>query len=146
ADFFNDIVGPLAYTKPSIETGLVYRLERKRWNLHPGIGVGYSTYLPDRIRKRTRTDQNGTVQEVFYNQDASMLTINAGFSAHYFVTPRGFITLNVHFQQPLQSSSAELSRTSDGVETYRRAHRTAGIGRNATLGVGYGFIFARKGT
>lgn len=142
--FLNELLGPLAKINPAVDLGMVYRIERGRWSLHPSVGLGYSSYAPDRSASRTRTNDDGEDISLSFRETASFVTANVGLSANYFLTPRSFLVINAGYQHPLQSSSALLTEQVNGVETVRQSYRTTSAGRNLFFGIGYGLVLGNK--
>ncbi|QBQ42940.1 hypothetical protein E2P86_18060 [Sphingobacterium psychroaquaticum] len=130
-----------AYT---VDAGLLYRTETKRWDIHPRVGFGYGLFLMDRDSDKSKTLEDGSKQRNIYTQRASGSLLNVGISSHYFVSRKSFISLNATLQQPLEKSYGELSTTIDEQPTVNRRYESAGIGRNLTLSVGYGFTIGKR--
>lgn len=130
-----------AYT---VDAGLLYRIETKRWDIHPRVGFGYGLFLLDRDSDKSKKLEDGSNQRNIYKQRAASSLVNLGVSSHYFVSRKSFISLNATLQQPLGKSYGELSTTIDGQPTVNRRFESAGIGRNLTFSVGYGFTIGKR--
>lgn len=137
---FDGIFSPISRLYPSIDAGIIYRLELNRWKFHPGIGVGYMTYLPDH-KSSKRISENNSTLEISYKQQASPLFLNMGLSTRYSISYMSSLVLDINFQQPLQKSSAELITKNDGIETKREKYSTSTAGRNLNISIGYGISF-----
>jgi hypothetical protein len=131
---------PASRLYPSLDAGVVYRLEQDKWKIHPGIGIGYIRYLPDNNSSRTWL-KDESEETISYKQRASPIFLNMGLSTRYLVSQRGSLVLDINFQQPLQKSYAELTTRIDGVETDRKSYRTSTVGRNINVSIGYGITF-----
>lgn len=142
--FFEGFFRPILISHPSIDAGLVYRIERRRWNMYPAIGIGYAQYVNTRSRSTSRTDGNGVRNDFHYEQKASSTTFNVGVSINHFLTRRGYLILNAGFQQPLQASYASFSQSQNDVEIAHVTYRNPTAGRAVMLDVGYGFIVPKK--
>jgi|GEM_PF-795237 hypothetical protein len=133
-----------SFPHPSVSAGMLYRIEHGRWKIHPEIGIGYGTHLWGREKERSKTDDNGVVNSVFYKQDGSSLFMTFGISASFFVSRRCFFTLHTNFQQPLQKSGAKLIRSKDEVEVENISYRSANIGKSINVDLGFGFTIGKK--
>lgn len=132
------------FMHPSFNAGLVYRIEHGRWRLHPEIGVGYGSFLQNREKSKSKTDDKGVEHRLTYKQRASSLYMNVGLSANYFISQRCFFVLNAGFKQPLRKSRAELIHTKNEVEANRLAYETNRLGRSLNLSLGFGVTIGRN--
>lgn len=143
-DFFDALFRPVARLHPSFEAGLVYRIEKNRWKVHPSIGLAYGAYLSEHTSSSSTTS-GGQVKEGFsYKQPISPFYLGLGVSTNYFVSKRSYLSLKVNFQQPLGKTSAEFIQIEDGVETKNMSYKTSTAGRNLNLSLGYGFTFGKN--
>ncbi|NDV55264.1 hypothetical protein D0T51_05905 [Parabacteroides sp. 52] len=135
---------PVSTMRPSIHAGVLYRIEQKKWNLYPAIGWGYGCYLPDRKSERGKKNENGDQENVLYKQNASFFFLNLGLSAHYFISPNTYLSLNANFQQPLQKSSAYLIYSSSEKAPQKLSYQTTTAGRNLNICLGLGIVLGKK--
>jgi len=126
------------------EGGLVYRIEKGRWDIHPRMGFGYGIFLLDRDSDKSKPLENGTVQRNVYTQRASGALLSLGLSSHYFINKRSFLSFNIGFQQPLKSSYGQLDTFLNDVPAESKRYSSAGIGRDLNFGVGYGFTIGKR--
>ncbi len=144
-EFFNKTFWPVSILHPSFDVGIVYRIEQNRWNIYPTIGFGYMNYLLDTESTKSNTNVDGIQNSIIYKQyPSSLLFLNFGISANYYITERSFFVLNANFQQPLQKSHAELINITNKMETNKMSYQTTTAGRNLNIGIGFGFRFGEK--
>ncbi len=124
---------------PALDIGVIYRFEQNRWKVHPGVGIGYMTYLPNRDLSKS-VEKDGIRCNLSYKQQASSLLVNFGLSTRYLISNNGSLLLDINFQQPLQKSSAELIVSTDQVYN-KMFYETSTAGRNINISIGYGFVF-----
>lgn len=143
-DFFSELFEPIPSVYPSIEGGLLYRIETGRWSIQPSIGLGYAYYVGERNSSRTTKDDQGRKITLSYRQEADFIKADFGLTTEFYVTPKSYLVFRGSYQQPLQSSTAELRTTSDGVILSESTYHTSTVGRNVYIGLGYGFILGKK--
>lgn len=131
------LFGPVARIRPSMDIGLTYRFEKDRWALYPRLGAGYMVYLANTENSKTKT-KDGDERTISYRQKAHPAFLNAGFSVNYLFSERAYLVFNADFRQPLQKSYAELTQTTNGIETDRLYFQTKAAGRGLTCGLGIG--------
>lgn len=149
---FGDVIGEFAMSlfyggyipSPIVDGGLVYRIQKSKWDINPRIGYGYGSVLFDRDSDKTKVNSEGSQERTVYKQRIGSSVLNLGIGANYFFGKRSFIALNTTFSQPLQKSYAELSVFKDDVQTEFRAFNSSSIGRNLNLTVGYGFFIGNR--
>lgn len=125
---------------PALDVGIIYRFEQNRWSIHPGIGIGYMTYLPYKESSKS-FKEDGFRYDVSYKQHASSIFFNFGLSTRYLISSSGALFLDINFQQPIQKSFAELVVHRDQKEHERKLYETSTAGRNLNISLGYGFLF-----
>ncbi len=123
----------------ALDVGIIGRFEQDKWSIHPGIGLGYMTYLPNRESSRS-FKQDGIIYTESYSQRASFHFLNFGLSTRYLLFDGGALLLDINFQQPLQKSFAELSVCADHL-IKREFYQTSTAGRNLNISIGYSFLF-----
>lgn len=128
----------------SLEGGLVYRIEKGRWDFHPRLGFGYGMYLLDRDSDKSQKQGDGTFLQTVYTQRASGALMNLGFTGHYFLGKKSFLALNIDFRQPLQESYGELTSSLNGGLEEHIKYSNATVGRALQLAVGYGFTLGKR--
>lgn len=128
----------------AVEGGLVYRIEKGRWDIHPRLGFGYGMFLLDRDSDKSKKLENGVVQRNIYTQRASGALLSVGLSSHYFINRKSFLSFNIGLQQPLKSSYGQLNTFLNEVPAESRKYSSAGIGRDLNLSVGYGFTLGKR--
>lgn len=128
----------------SVEGGFVYRIEKGRWDLHPRLGFGYGMFLLDRDSDKSQKQADGNTVQTVYSQRASGTLLNLGFTGHYFLNKKSFLSFNLDFRQPLQKSYGELTSSVNGEVTAYRKYSNATVGRDLQLAVGYGFTIGRR--
>jgi len=138
--FVDALLFPFTRIAPALDAGIIYRFERDRWKIHPGVGLGYMYYLPDSESSKTFMI-NDSEQSVSYRQHAAPLFLNVGLSVRHLLSRRGSLVADINFQQPLQNSHAELISHINGIETERKSYRTSTAGRNINFSLGYGITF-----
>lgn len=139
-EFFKEFFGSINRLHPSINAGMLYRIEKGRWGIYPRAGVGYMAYLSDRKSTKNKK-KNGQEISMSYRQKARPLFAEMGVSVNYYASKSTFFTVQAGYQQPLQKSSAQLIYTADGVETENIHYRSRSIGRNIKLSTGVGLYF-----
>ncbi|MBP7753668.1 MAG: hypothetical protein KA074_00210 [Bacteroidales bacterium] len=127
-------------THPVFDIGIIYRFELNKWSIHPGMGIGYMTYLPDKESSKS-LKEDGVRYNVSYRQHASSIFLNFGLSTRYRLFNSGALFLDVNFQQPIQKSFAELVIHGDQTVHERKVYETSTAGRNINISLGYGFLF-----
>lgn len=142
-DFMEALFWPVSTVRPSVNGGIMYRIESTRWRIYPSLGLGYSAYQPDRKKTGSWQDDDKQRIDYIYKQHASSLIFNAGVSVDYLFSDRFFVVLNADFQQPLQRSYAYLTTTTQENEVNRMAYSTTTAGRILNISVGVGLVFGR---
>lgn len=149
---FNDAIGDIMMgvffggLTPNIvlDVGMVYRIEKKNWDINPRLGLGYGTLLTDLDSDKSRKMEDGTTARTIYKQRSGNIILKTGIGAQYFFGKRSFVSFNVDIQQPLEKSYAELSvLIDDDISDYRK-YSTARAGRNLSFGVGYGLVLGKR--
>lgn len=125
---------------PAFDIGIIYRFEQNKWSIHPGVGIGYMTYLFDKESSKS-VKEDGVRYNVSYRQHASSIFLNFGLSTRYRLFNSGALFLDVNFQQPIQKSFAELVIHGDQTVHERKVYETSTAGRNINISLGYGFLF-----
>lgn len=143
-DIFAETFKPISSVKPAVDAGLLYRIEGRRWSLHPSLGIGRANYAAQRRSSRTRSNGEGQTIHISYKQDASFAIATAGLSGDYFVSPKSFFCLQIKYQQPLQHSEASILKQINNTEVEHVRYSSNRIGRNLFVGVGYGFLLGKK--
>ncbi len=123
---------------PSIDVGLLYRIETNRFRLYPSAGIGYNGHLSESHSYTANDDQ-----QISYKQDPGYLMLNLGLTSNYYVTKRGFLVFRAGFQQPLQSTSVRMDFRG-GDEAILNFYETSTAGRALNLSIGYGFAFGKR--
>jgi len=139
ADIVMDIIKKLVDINV-LDIGIIYRFELNKWSIHPGMGIGYMTYLPDKESSKS-LKEDGVRYNVSYRQHASSIFLNFGLSTRYLISSSGALFLDINFQQPIQKSFAELVVHRDQKEHERKLYETSTAGRNLNISLGYGFLF-----
>lgn len=142
-DFGNALFGPISYVKPSVNLGVLYRIESANWSIHPSLGIGHDSYLGDKSTSRSKTNQEGQKYELTYDRKSSLFTAHLGLSMNYYVSRKTYFAVNGSFHQPLQAATAQLIETTDGTEISRADFRSNNVGRGIFLGVGFGFVLGK---
>ena len=142
-DFGNALFGPISYVKPSVNLGVLYRIESANWSIHPSLGIGHDSYLGDKSRSRSKTNEDGQKYELTYDRRSSLFTAHLGLSTNYYVSRKSYFALNASFHQPIQAATAQLVETTDGTEISRTDFRSNKVGRSIFLGVGFGFALGK---
>lgn len=132
------------YPKYFVDAGMLYRLKRKRWELLPHAGLGAHYYFYQEDREKERDGAAGIVQRYTYHQKSGFVALHLGIGTNYFVTERSYLSFGIDVQQPLNAMNATYTYAENGHEISRVTYKSAGIGCNLNLTVGYGFVFGRK--
>lgn len=149
---FSDIMGEFGMSlfyggyvpSPLVDVGLVYRIEKNKWDINPRLGFGYGSVLLDRDSDKRQKLVDGSSERSLYKQRAAAAMLNLGIGANYFFGKRSFIAFNATIQQPLEKSYAELTLFTNDVKTDYKKYSSSSIGRDLNLTVGYGFIFGKR--
>lgn len=141
---FAETFRPISSVKPSVDAGLMYRIEGRRWSMYPSIGIGHATYAAERQSSRSHTNDDRQSVRVTYQQDASFVIATAGLSANYFISPKSFFTVHTKYQQPLQPATASIIKEIDNVQVEEQRYSSRQVGRNVYIGLGYGFLLGNK--
>lgn len=142
-DFGNALFGPISYVKPSVNLGVLYRIESGNWSIHPSLGIGHDTYLGDKSTSRSKTTQEGQKYELTYDRRSSLFTAHVGLSTNYYVSRKSYFAVNASLHQPLQAATVQLVETIDDTEVSRTDFRSSKVGRSIFLGVGFGFVLGK---
>lgn len=118
---------PVAYIRPSLNAGMLYRIESRHWHCYPRLGMGIN------LKNRRETDGKG--YHTYSNGTA--LCAEAGISAHYMLSQRMSLLLDVSYQQPVTKAKASVTRTADDVTT-KSEYRTSTFGRELSISAGIG--------
>ncbi len=123
---------------PSIDAGVMYRIESKRFKLYPSVGIGLSTHISSRESTKER---NGVTTK--FEQSPGTLFAGIGLTGNYYFANKHALVLKATFQQPLQKSSARLI-IKGGDEIASDYYESSTAGRTLTLSVGYAFAMKKK--
>ncbi len=140
-ELFDELFWPVSITKPAIDAGIIYRIEKEKWDISSSLGIGYMGCLNDREVSQTTQDYVGNKYTRTYKQEASLPYLNIDLSFNYFISKRCFIGLNADFQQPLAKAHAEMTEYVNSLIKTKISYDSATAGRNLILGVGFGFTF-----
>jgi hypothetical protein len=136
---YDELYSIMTKVHPALNVGIIYRFEQNKWSIHPAVGLGYMTYLPNKESSRS-FEKDGIQYNLSYTQRASSIFLNFGLSTRYLLFDNGALILDVNFQQPLQKSFAELVVTTESV-CESEFYKTSTVGRNLNISIGYGFSF-----
>lgn len=114
--------------------GGVYRIEGKRWQCYPRIGVGQSFYGWN----RERSDEDG----MSFECNSSTWCLDFGVAAQYRLTQKVALMLDVLYQQPLDGTEAYLRGEAGEIYSYHGT--TMGRELNVRLGVNFCFQLGKK--
>lgn len=114
--------------------GGVYRIEGKRWQCYPRIGVGQSFYGWN----RERSDEDG----MSFECNSSTWCLDVGVAAQYRLTRKVALVLDVLYQQPLDGTEAYLRGEAGEIYSYHGT--TMGRELNVRLGVNFCFQLGKK--
>lgn len=125
----------------SCSAGLVYRIEGKRWQCYPRIGIGKSDYG---ISHEKQSTWDKRTHEEWCR--SSSLCMNLGVSTQYRLTPKIALMMDIFFQEPLTRAESYLVDKNDGVTLQEYTYNNRSIGRelNASLGINFCFGKALK--
>jgi len=137
-DLAKALLAPAFLTRPSIDAGVVYRIETVRWRLHPQVGFGWLSYLEPRSMEKRKTVNQEEIS-IKYKQSANPMVANVGLSLNYFFSDRLYLLLNANFQQPLQKSWAEMTYFTNDIESKKVKQQSITAGRNINFHAGVGF-------
>lgn len=129
---------------PAVDVGLVYRIEKKRFRLHPSVGLGVNFHMSDEASSMEVDSSDSEKYAIRFERNGSKLFVNLGLAASYSVSDRSFLILRTGFHQPLQKSDIKMDIIKNGVETENRYYGTRTAGRSFSLSLGYGFVFGKR--
>jgi|GEM_PF-2291273 len=140
-DILEGLFGSFESLKPTLNTGVMYRISAHKWEILPKLGLSYTT--DDWGRDRTiKFKENGV--NLHYKMNGTVLGLQTGINGHYWVSKKGYINFGLLAESPLQKpdASATWLRGQEVMSTTRI--KSAAYGQNLYIQFGYGFAFARK--
>lgn len=140
-DIIGAIFGAFELIKPTVSTGIMYRLQTNKWEFSPRLGLSYTLNDWDRDRELKLKEENIRVD---YQSWGSAVGIKYGLDARYWVSKKGYLLLQLLSESPLQKveATATYFKGEEIMKTDRA--RSSALGQNLYFQVGYGFTFARR--
>lgn len=128
------------------DAGMVYRVEKKNWDINPRLGMGLGTlFLFDLESDKNKIQEDGTTERTMYKQrTGTNLFIKTGVSANYFYGKRSFVSLNLGIQQPLEKTYGELSVLIDDTQKEFKKYSSRKPGRDLSITIGYGLVLGKR--
>lgn len=136
-EIFVTAFSPSTYFHVGYSAGGVFRIEGKRWQCYPRLGIGHNFYGYNRHKVKE--------ERVLLESDGKTFCMDVGVSTQYHLTPHMALMIDVLYRQPFTSAKAYLSMEEEGgMQSYSCSSTTWGRELNVSLGLSFCFSLKRR--
>lgn len=151
ADYYVDPVRYGVYSKvnPSLDAGVVYRIENSRWAFYPRFGVGVSGVECEQLGANLKKKGSNELYRIEYrvgdendfgNSNVDAFILSFGFSVNYKLSRYCYLLLNANYKQPLGNftSYEQMTNLYTDESKVTRMFKSSTLMRDLNVSIGIG--------